>query len=557
MGSWSLPTTAAGYEADFGRRYEAYAQMLKNQGVKGEELKTRLGNYSKELQKRMQTIPGNKAVGREFAREIAQQKSVTNQLHQALNGKGVTPANFSTTYGNLNHLYAQGPVGNVAGEFTTTYGSAEQLRNAAPTGNIAPETTGQKPAQRITYSKIKEGVNKGKWGVFADGKLQSVHDTKTQANNAFNELRGTPKAPKAPVIKGSSAVFSTADGNAYAKMLEENPIKGNTPTQPKGLTPEAKIALDNARRAEAGARFQGTSQQAMNELHGSKFTGHDLANDLRLQEKGVSILDKHGACEYKGQKYPSLAEFQKANPGVSIRQAELAKVTDPSQLSLVENQKVTNYRNAMQQQGLEGAKLDEQVNRYKEGLKHDRTKRFNKLKGQNNAKILAEAKVVAENTDDAVKGSKGFWGKLWKGVKNNKGKIGLAAAAVAVTATAIGLTQCSDDKKATSVDNKDNKDNKNDSTTVKKNDVPKQAAQGANGELKAGQPVFVDGQFHVVKKGECPWSIAADILQKQGKTDNASILKLTQKIMSNNKLKFENDEGLVIIHPNDTLDVRG
>lgn len=444
-----------------GNKYPAFKgdyTKFKTHGYLPQNVKINPNNVTSQLEQAQKQLNN-------LQQSITQSK-VTGELHPALNGKGVTPANFSTTYGNLNHLYAQGPVGNVAGEFTTTYGSAEQLKNAAPTGNIAP-------------------------------------------------------------------------------------------TQPKGLTPEAKIALDNARRAEAGARFQGTSQQAMNELHGSKFTGHDLANDLRLQEKGVSILDKHGACEYKGQKYPSLAEFQKANPGVSIRQAELAKVTDPSQLSLVENQKVTNYRNAKQQQGLEGAKLDEQVNRYKEGLKHDRTKRFNKLKGQNNAKILAEAKVVAENTDDAVKGSKGFWGKLWKGVKNNKGKIGLAAAAVAVTATAIGLTQCSDDKKATSVDNKDNKDNKNDSTTVKKNDVPKQAAQGANGELKAGQPVFVDGQFHVVKKGECPWSIAADILQKQGKTDNASILKLTQKIMSNNQLKFENDEGLVIIHPNDTLDVRG
>lgn len=457
-----------------GNKYPAFKgdyTKFKTHGYLPQNVKINPNNVTSQLEQAQKQLNN-------LQQSITQSK-VTGELHPALNGKGVTPANFSTTYGNLNHLYAQGPVGNVAGEFTTTYGSAEQLRNAAPTGNIAPEATGQKPAQRITYSKTKEGVNKGKWGVFADGKLQSVHNTKTQANNAFNELRGTPKAPKAPVIKGSSAVFPTADGNAYAKMLEENPIKGNTPTQPKGLTPEAKIALDNARRAEAGAKFQGTSQAAMDKLHS---TGYN---------KELSKYYAELEANNKPVKLPEGTSGIRKNPPIG----------DPSKLKY-----------------LPDGKLPE----------------------------------VKPNTQGG-----GFWGKLWKSVKNNKGKIGLAVGALALVGTAIGVSQCSDDKKATSVDNKDNKDNKNDSTTVKKNDVPKPAPQGANGELKAGQPVFVDGQFHVVKKGECPWSIAADILQKQGKTDNASILKLTQKIMSNNQLKFENDEGLVIIHPNDTLDVRG
>lgn len=156
----------------------------------------------------------------------------------------------------------------------------------------------------------------------------------------------------------------------------------------------------------------------------------------------VKVLDAHGGCEYKGQKYATLAEFRANNPEVSIPQAELAKVTDPAQRTLVEQQKITNYRNAMKAQGMTGAELEEQVNRYKEGIKHDKRKAINKRKGE---------KIAKQKAAEAPKGAKGAKGagKFGKFFKGKGGKIGLALGAAALIGGAIfGLSKCSDDKEA-------------------------------------------------------------------------------------------------------------
>ena len=78
MGTWSLGTTSAGFEADYGRRYEAYTQQLKAQGISGEELKARQAAYSQELQRRMQLVPEKKQFGREYGKALAQERAAAN-----------------------------------------------------------------------------------------------------------------------------------------------------------------------------------------------------------------------------------------------------------------------------------------------------------------------------------------------------------------------------------------------------------------------------------------------------------------------------------------------
>lgn len=102
---------------------------------------------------------------------------VNGELHPSLNGKGVTSANFTTTYGNLAQLRAQAPLGNIAPEiptttdFTTHYGNLEQLRRQAPLGNVQTQ-------QYLNYVNANQ--------LTGDYAVQNAHNIGTNQNPITN-----------------------------------------------------------------------------------------------------------------------------------------------------------------------------------------------------------------------------------------------------------------------------------------------------------------------------------------------------------------------------------
>lgn len=138
-------------------------------------------------------------------------------------------------------------------------------------------------------------------------------------------------------------------------------------------------------------------------------------------------------------------KFMDQNPDLKVlNDADMARIQDlEKEKQLVNNSRrgikdrVQNYREAMEKQGLKGQQLEEQVARYKDGLIAKRKERFNELKGQNNARIKAQKTVVPEKPG-ALKG---------KFIKNLKKAGKWGAILVAVGAVVYGLAKSCSGKK--------------------------------------------------------------------------------------------------------------
>lgn len=96
------------------------------------------------------------------------------------------------------------------------------------------------------------------------------------------------------------------------------------------------------------------------------------------------------------------------------------------------NERVKNYRAAMEKQGLKGQALENQVERYKEGLLAERKKHFNKLKGKKIATQKGKLKVKPQEE------KLGFWGKIGKFFKKNK-KTAIAAGLIGAGIAGVAL----------------------------------------------------------------------------------------------------------------------
>lgn len=219
MSRWELSTQGMTTEQAFGRYYEGYTQMLKKQGIKGDELKAKQAAYSKALQQKLKFEPQNLQVGREIAQNPA--------------AYGITNPNNVTA--ELNNAQKQLKImtqdlGNGATS-TTYFGTPQQLRDAAPLGDVTQSSNLNRSARdiqaqqralynaenpsKVTYSKIKNGANKGKWGVFVDGKLKSVYNSKTQASKArqaiANGLKPAAQPAAQPTQTASQQPFTRGD----------------------------------------------------------------------------------------------------------------------------------------------------------------------------------------------------------------------------------------------------------------------------------------------------------------------------------------------------------
>lgn len=204
--------------------------------------------------------------------------------------------------------------------------------------------------------------------------------------------------------------------------------------------------------------------------------------------------------------------------------------------------KVKAYEEAMKKQGLKGKELEEQVNRYREGLKSQRREHFDKLKGENNARMEANAKP--QKTGGKIsKFFKNIGSKVSNFFKGKGGKV--AAAVVATAAIATVVSKCTGDDKpeevAKPVDEIPVKTEEEQSKQIvteepaKQPEPPKSEDDAKLNKIKA-------------KYGDTYWGYAKRelIAEHQGEVDykpsDKDILVRMKEIMKRNNVEMAEDE---------------
>ncbi len=247
--------------------------------------------------------------------------------------------------------------------------------------------------------------------------------------------------------------------------------------------------------------------------------------------------------------------------------------------------KLLKYRQVMLKQGLRGEKLEEQVERYRQGLIAEAHKKQNQIKGKQRAKVKAAQTPVeptptkpvepaptkpvdptpaAEKPTPAKGKSNGFWSKVKNATKGKKGKIALiAAGAAAVIGGCIALFG---GKKDETVDNAQQQPSQQqtsqqqpsqqqqdvaDDVAVSTEQNTTQPDDSAAYYLQFGQtlnPVSDQPRKYTVQKGDSFWNIAKNELieahkdNKDYKPTDAEILKLAQKIMKDNGYELDDTQ---------------
>ena len=241
------------------------------------------------------------------------------------------------------------------------------------------------------------------------------------------------------------------------------------------------------------------------------------------------------------------------------------------------NARAKAYEEAMRNQGMKGKELKAQVEKYKESLKEERRKYFEQLKGQNNAKNIAETGKKSAKPG-FFKSIGNFFKNIGKAIKGNKGKTALVAGAVALTAGAIGLANGCENKTQLPPVNSTPTDTTTvvpptENETVEKQPVEEQptaeeptdvAEPPKSADLKPGDAVKLpDGTIHIVQDKETIWSIGRDYLTKKNKDTkgyeptNKELCQQRDELMQINKLEYDNTrkkkDYYVNIYPNDTI----
>jgi hypothetical protein len=258
------------------RNYESAMQANNNFGLSGQSLAEQYGRYSLGLQIAEQKAE-NKAFGKAYGKEIAIGRKL--ELHPALRNMGIKASDFTTNFGTIEQLRNIAPLGRIdytampqTLDFNTTIGKSYKGNVTALNPNtgkyesVTPEQAkiwrGQSAEipvnsganKKVTFTRIKQGANKGKWGVYVDDKLESVHDSKTQANKAFNQKRIelgqiTPKTSvNKPVETSANKPAETSvksEGKAVAKKAKGNVTAFNPNTgKYESVTPEQAKRLN-------------------------------------------------------------------------------------------------------------------------------------------------------------------------------------------------------------------------------------------------------------------------------------------------------------------------
>ena len=221
------------------------------------------------------------------------------------------------------------------------------------------------------------------------------------------------------------------------------------------------------------------------------------------------------------------AGFLKENPDLRVlMDVEDAKIAEKQkEISLVNNSnrginsRVKAYEEAMKKQGMSGTQLKEQVARYRQGLLDKRKAHFDYLRGQNNARLIAQQKPPVEPKPSYTP----FWKtKLGKGTKYGL----IAAGAVLAGATLFGLFRgCNKSSGGTASAN----------DSIPANPVSQPAPQPA----KQQDEVKFDTIY--AKKGDCYWNYAEEQLNKEGNKSIADTDSRTRTIMADNGAKLASD----------------
>lgn len=160
------------------------------------------------------------------------------------------------------------------------------------------------------------------------------------------------------------------------------------------------------------------------------------------------------------------------------------------------NERVKNYRAAMEKQGLKGQALDNQVERYKEGLLAERKKHFNKLKGKKIAtqKGKLKGKLKVKPQEEKL----GFFGKIGKFFKKNK-KTAIAATIVGAGIAGVALLKGCNNTQAPQPVQAD---------TTETDSIPSYTAPTETDSI----PGYTAPTKHIVEDGECYDKIAKQAL---------------------------------------------
>ena len=248
-------------------------------------------------------------------------------------------------------------------------------------------------------------------------------------------------------------------------------------------------------------------------------------------------------------------KYMDQNPDLKVLiDAEQAKV-DAAQSEMRLNkmsrrgikERVKNYRTAMEQQGLKGEALEEQVARYKEGLLAERKKHFNKLKGKKLATQKGKLKVKPPKEEG------GFFKKLGNFFSKNKktaGVLGLLAAGIGVVAT---VKSCGGEG-----DNKTTNPTTPPASTTEPAPATETPEPPVNQTEEPAEPSIGIGEFkdgkYKVKKGDSFWKIAeqklineykkaqeakGEAVDENYKPTDAEILKETKRLVEKNEYQFD------------------
>ena len=210
--------------------------------------------------------------------------------------------------------------------------------------------------------------------------------------------------------------------------------------------------------------------------------------------------------------------------------------------------KVKAYEKAMKEQGLKGKELEEQVNRYREGLKAERQKHFDKLKGENNARLKAEANGEPKKSGGKIsKFFKNIGSKISKFFKGKGGKVAAGVAAAVAVGTVV--EKCAGDDKAEETVKPVNTVPVEEKTPIEtKPETPIEPAVPKEPE-KPKKDEAEDAEISTIKAkyGDNYWNYAKRelIYEHQGEADykpsNKDILARMKEVMERNGIKMAED----------------
>ncbi len=301
-----------------------------------------------------------------------------------------------------------------------------------------------------------------------------------------------------------------------------------------------------------------------------KTTNKNQKQNLRSQIDRLNSEKQSLSNEINSLRQDIKASSKSAKAGVQeAADAVKSPVANGRELSASMQKKLSDYRQAMEKQGLTGDKLDKQVENYKEGLIQKARKNRNKLQGQQKAREIAKSKLqnvslpgsTSAEAAEAVgsglqkaeagltktKPKTGFFKSIKNAFKGKKGKAALAAAAIATVVAVVGVEYKSyksknEEDAAASLDESAiipvvENDTETEETVTEPDESPDENPEEPS--------VDVNNSEYAVQPGDSFWNIAKENLKDQHKDvegykpSNKEILEEMNRLLEKNNYKLD------------------